>query len=356
MKFSICIPNFNYERFLGRTLDSVLGQTHADLEVCIADNASTDGSVALVNARRDPRIKLAVNPCNVGFAGNLDRAARQATGDIVVMLSSDDLMRPTALATYERLYAALPAAERARTIMTAAADIIDPADAVTGRIGPDRELWRDGDLVTDLPAPPGAKVYRVDGDELLRRCLATMKNPFNFLATAYPRARYEGVGGYGGARLINPDKWFHWRLLGAGATAIYVDAPLYAYRVHPSNQNAIQAAQGALKYLVDEYASVLELDGKALERAGLDRAALERAFVERDIARHGLATLARGQAVKARRILGFGAAVYPRHAARSPAAWALLGLLALGPVGQKVAARLYAQKQRGDGDGEGGTR
>jgi glycosyltransferase involved in cell wall biosynthesis len=340
MKLSICIPNYNYERFLGRTLDSVLSQDHGDLEVCIADNASTDGSVALVNARRDPRITCVVNPCNVGFAGNLDRAARLATGDAVIMLSSDDLMRPGALSTYARL---LGGADGARTVITAAADIIDPEDQVTGRIGPDRELWRDQDLVATPPGlPAGTQVYRVEGTELLRRCLGTMKNPFNFLATCYPRSAYEKVGGYGGGRLINPDKWFHWKLLaGSNLTCLYVDSPLFAYRVHPNNQTALQAASGALKYLIDDYASVIELDGKSLEQAGIKREELERAFVERDIARHGLATLARGQSVKARRILGFGAAVYPSHSVRSPKAWALLGLLALGPVGQKVAARLY---------------
>ena len=46
-RFSVCIPNFNYEAYLGETLDSVLDQTLRDLEVVVSDNASTDGSVAL---------------------------------------------------------------------------------------------------------------------------------------------------------------------------------------------------------------------------------------------------------------------------------------------------------------------
>ncbi len=345
MKLSVCIPNYNYEKYLGRTLDSVLEQRNVELEVLISDNASTDGSVAIVNAKRDPRIKLSVNPCNVGFAGNLDRAARLASGDVMLMLSSDDLMRPGALMAYASLYEAL-GADAQRAVITSSSDIVDPADTINGRIGPDAEIWRASDLIHDLPVEVGVHVYRVEGTELLRRCLATMKNPFNFLATAYPRAVYERVGGYGGGRLINPDKWFHWKLCGAGTVCYYVDAPLFAYRVHPNNQSAQQAAAGALKYLVDEYASVIEVDGKLLEQLGVSRAQVEKAFVERDIARHGLAELARGRTIKARRILGFGTAVYPGHALRNQKLWALAGLCAIGPVGQKVAARLYDRKLR----------
>jgi len=84
MRFSICIPNYNYEKFLGRTLDSALHQQGGELEVLVSDNASTDGSAALVRARAaaDPRVKLSVNPCNVGFAGNLDRV-RAHSGDVL---------------------------------------------------------------------------------------------------------------------------------------------------------------------------------------------------------------------------------------------------------------------------------
>jgi len=338
MKFSICIPNYNYEKFLGRTLDSALHQANVDLEVLLADNVSTDGSVALVKARAesDARLRFTVNPCNVGFAGNLDRAARLATGDMMLMLSSDDLMRPFALETYQTL---LSQVDASRAVISATADTVDPQDATIGSLPLDKELWTPADKVSGLL--PGVDVYRVEGSELLRRCLATMKNPFNFLATAYPRAVYERVAGYGGSRLINPDKWFNWKLLGAGTVAYWIDKPLFAYRVHPSNQNSQQAASGALKYLVDEYASVIEMDGKQLEQLGLSRMDLEKSFVERDIARHGLAELARGRSLKARRILGFGAAVYPAHAVRNQKLWALAGLCALGRVGQRVAARLY---------------
>ncbi|MFT3837804.1 MAG: glycosyltransferase family A protein [Myxococcaceae bacterium] len=333
-RFSICIPNFNYERYLGKTIASVLSQQGPSVEVLISDNASTDRSVELARGLNDERVKVKINHANVGFAGNLDHAGRMAKGELMLMLSSDDLMRPGALAAYDALFKAI----EPDAIVTSTAEVIDADDKVTGSLGADADLWTEADLAPNLPAPNGAKVYRVPSGELLRRALKRLRNPFNFLATAFSRSLYERIEGYGGGRLINPDKWFHWRLLGVASHAYFVDAPLFAYRWHAANQTAQQAASGALKYLVDEYANTFEVDANLLKRAGLTREELERAFVEHDIARHGLATLAKGNAIRAKRVAAFGSAAYPQHASSNWKLWVLRGLLAAGPLG-KVAAR-----------------
>ncbi len=257
MKFSICIPNYNYECFIGRTIQSVLRQSHPDLEVLVSDNASSDGSLAVISGLGDSRLRLSVNACNVGFAGNLDRAARMAAGDLMIMLSSDDLMLPETLKTYGDFYDAL-GADAEDTVTSATMEKIDQDDQLIGRIGPDPQLWTQADRVPELDRLAGGEVYLVKADEMLRRCLRTMKNPFNFAATIYPRGLYQTVEGYGGGRMINPDKWFHWKLLGVAKTACFIDRPLFAYRWHASNQTAQQQATGALKYLVDEYTATLD--------------------------------------------------------------------------------------------------
>jgi glycosyltransferase involved in cell wall biosynthesis len=349
MKFSICIPNYNYAPYLGKTIRSVLDQEGADFEVLVSDNASTDGSVAVVRELGDPRIHLHVNACNVGFAGNLDRAARLATGDCMIMLSSDDLMRAGALATYRKLWDHLgPLASG--VIASATWEIIDPEDRVTGYGGPDPGLWLPSDRKPELESVVGAPVYGVAADELLRRCLPQMKNPFNFAATVYAARLYHQVEGYGGGRMINPDKWFHWKALSAAGMAYFIDARLFAYRWHGNNQMAQETATGALKYLIDEYVSTLELDAALLGRLGVTRESVAEAFVEYDIARHGLATLACGQRVRARRILDFGRAAYPWQVRRNRRAWALRALLALGPLGEKIAARAYRAYRNQNGN------
>lgn len=350
MKFSICIPNFNYERYLGRTIQSVLDQNDAQFEILVSDNASTDGSVAVVQSFNDPRIRLHVNACNVGFAGNLDRSAQMATGDVMIMLSSDDLMRAAALETYRKLFEHLRTSGCA-AIASCSWEVIDADDRVTDHTGPNN-LWTAADRQPELEERLGAPVYGVRGGELLRRALLQMRNPFNFAATAYDAALYARVEGYGGGRLYNPDKWFHWKVLAQADMAYFVDRPLFAYRWHANNQFAQEGAASALKFLVDEYVSTLELDAKVLERIGLSRDDVLAAFVEYDIARHGLATLARGGRVRARRILDFGRATYPQQMRGNRRAKLLAALLALGPLGEMLAARGYRSYKSENGQQE----
>src|SRR5688572_5852758 len=125
MKFSICVPNYNYAKFIERTLRSALDQNYPELEVLISDNASTDDSVKVIEAIGDPRINLRRNLCNVGFAGNLDRTVQMATGDRIILLPSDDLLRPGILDTYRKLYQML-GARGERAIAGATCDMIDP--------------------------------------------------------------------------------------------------------------------------------------------------------------------------------------------------------------------------------------
>ncbi len=69
VKFSICIPNFNYANYLSNTLRSALDQTYGDFEVLVADNASTDASVDVVRAANDPRVDTAHQRTQRGICG-----------------------------------------------------------------------------------------------------------------------------------------------------------------------------------------------------------------------------------------------------------------------------------------------
>ncbi len=346
MKFSVCIPNYNYEKYLGRTIQSVRDQEGADWEIVVSDNASTDRSTEIVRGFADQRIRLHINKCNVGFAGNLDRAARMAEGDFMIMLSSDDLMRPGALATYRALFERL-GPDSHNAVATSDMEVIDSEDRSNGHVGiPRNNVWRPEDRAPEFDELAGGPVYRVAAGELLRRSLLTMQNPLQFAATAYPRGLYEAVEGYGGGRQMNPDKWFHWKLLSKASHAYYIDRPLFAYRWHPSNQTALQATSGALKYLVDEYVSTFEMDAGVLKQVGLTRTELERAFIEHDIGRHGLAVLAKGQRAKARRVYNFGRAAYPHHARKNWKVRCLGMLLKFGPVGERIAGASYARYRR----------
>lgn len=348
VKFSVCVPNFNYARYLSATIRSVLDQSYGDFELLVSDNASTDNSLEVIRSFDDPRLKWHVNRRNVGFAGNLDRVARMASGDFMVMLSSDDLMLPCALETYARV---LQAQDSEGTVISSSVLTIDSQGERTGLIGCDWSLWEGSAEKVQGSNDPKRTCRSLDAPVLLGRAMRRMRNPFNFASTCYPRVLYDAVEGYGGGRLINPDKWFNWKLLVKARTASWLDEPLFAYRVHGGNQSALQSRAGALRFLVDEYVSSLEADEEMLGRAGMDQRELQEAFVEFTIGRHGLSSLAREGRVKAMRVFSFGSATYPQLTRRNRKAALLRVLLLLGPIGTAAARWSYrSYTKRGSDD------
>ena len=92
---SVCLPNYNYGRFLADAIESVLAQTYQNFELIIGDNASTDESVDI--ARRyldDPRVKLLTSEENLGMIWNFTRVAQEAKGEYCVFLCADDILLP----------------------------------------------------------------------------------------------------------------------------------------------------------------------------------------------------------------------------------------------------------------------
>ena len=338
--FTICIPNYNYAHYLPKTFDSVFAQHHNDFEVVVADNQSTDDSVAVIQryAEQFPgKVRYQENPSNLGFAGNLDQVGRMVNTPYMLMLSSDDLMKPEALSTYQTLVSKLPSEER--WVVTSAKDVIDGEDRLLEtelRENMHKRLWLPEDKDEALSAAINAPVYKVASAEMLKRCFQQMANPFNFLCTAFPTELYQKVGGYGGGRLINPDKWFHWKITAAADFVYFVDLPLFQYRWHANNQTAQQANSGHLKYLVDEYRATIETSQAMLDKAGISAKELQNYFVKEDIVRHGLGELRRGLWLKSWRILHFGLGVYPGRVVRDMAFIPYLFLLFLGPIGMGI--------------------
>jgi glycosyltransferase involved in cell wall biosynthesis len=333
---SVMIPNYNYGRYIAETITSVLSQAPPDLEIVVADNASTDDSVAVVRGIGDPRVRVSVNACNLGFAPNLERVAAMARGRWMLLLSSDDRMQPGAIDAYLRLAEAL--GDRAqRSIWGCSTWVIDAAGERTGRRDPDPKLWRGARDEPELGRAVGYPVRSVPAADMLRRSLELLRSPLPFATTCYPRTLHDAAGGYTGGRLINPDKWFLWKLLAIADTIYVVDHPLFDYRVHDAGQGPQEQRQGALKYLVDQYVSTFSLPDDVHARAGLDRQALAAAFIEQDVALRGLVALAGGQRANARRAVHFGMATYPGLARANPKVWALRALLALGPAGPAIA-------------------
>ncbi len=90
-KISVVIPVYNTVGYLPRCLETVLGQTHRDLEVVLINDGSSDGSTELCDAygQRDARVKV-IHQKNAGAAAAKNTGLDAATGDYIGFVDSDD--------------------------------------------------------------------------------------------------------------------------------------------------------------------------------------------------------------------------------------------------------------------------
>ncbi len=93
MQLSVVIVNFNVQYFLEQCLLSVeKASMGLEVEVFVVDNNSVDGSVAMVQ-EKFPKAKLIANHQNLGFSTANNQAIRQSTGDYVLLLNPDTVVR-----------------------------------------------------------------------------------------------------------------------------------------------------------------------------------------------------------------------------------------------------------------------
>lgn len=92
---SIIIPAYNAERFIARTLNSVLNQTYTNIEVIVVDDGSSDRTAEIVNsiAQTDRRVVLLHQP-NSGVAAARNLAIANSSGEFIAPIDADDIWYP----------------------------------------------------------------------------------------------------------------------------------------------------------------------------------------------------------------------------------------------------------------------
>jgi len=101
VRFSILMPAYNREKYVGQAIDSILSQTFSDYELFLIDDGSTDKTVQIAESYGS-RVKL-LRQTNQGPEVARNKAAAVAQAEYLVLLDSDDLLLPCALATYDRI-------------------------------------------------------------------------------------------------------------------------------------------------------------------------------------------------------------------------------------------------------------
>jgi GT2 family glycosyltransferase len=88
---------YNYEKFIGDSIESILSQTFSNFEFIIVNDASTDRTEEVINSYKDKRIIYIRNETNIGQTKSLNKGIRAARGKYLARMDSDDMAFPQRL-------------------------------------------------------------------------------------------------------------------------------------------------------------------------------------------------------------------------------------------------------------------
>jgi glycosyltransferase involved in cell wall biosynthesis len=155
------VPTYNGEAFLGEALESILAQTYQRLEVIVADDGSTDGTLDVV-ARYGPRVRVVVQG-NAGPAAARNLGLRAASASFVAFLDQDDLWHPEKLMRQMARFEARPELDLS---------VAHVQRFWTAELPAQEQKFRDHRAATALPG-------YISGTLLARRRAFDVVGPFN---------------------------------------------------------------------------------------------------------------------------------------------------------------------------------
>lgn len=209
-RFTIITPVLNRAGMVAAALDSVRAQNHRSVEHIVVDGGSTDGTLDVV--RRYPEVRLLGGPDD-GLYDAINKGLAVATGAVVGLVNSDDVLCPGALEALE-----------------AALDRHPEADSACG-----------GAVVTGAG---GAPVAAYDDEATKRLDFRTAMRGVPITNARFFRRRwFARVGGFDLRYPIAADRDFLIRSLQAGLVTVPVPARVYEYRAHPGSLTIAAAAR-----------------------------------------------------------------------------------------------------------------
>lgn len=98
-RLSVCIPTYNFGRFIGETLASIISQATEDVEIVVLDGGSTDNTADVVERfqRSFPRLRYYRQDFKGGIDRDMAKSVELARGEYCWLFSSDDVMAKDAI-------------------------------------------------------------------------------------------------------------------------------------------------------------------------------------------------------------------------------------------------------------------
>jgi glycosyltransferase involved in cell wall biosynthesis len=216
MLVSVVIPNCNYAAYLGRTIESIVEQTYAAIELLVIDDGSSDDSKELIDRLAREHEKRFQNVESIFLSENggklraLNHALPKAKGEIILILDADDCLRPDCLTlTVEQLLASHASNPRVGFVYTDCW-LVDSSDTILSR----------GISTSFDPV-------LIETSSYIPECAPTLARA---IKDVLPFDESIKVG-------TKHHKWK--RIVAAGWEGTYLEEPLFYYRMHDRNISGI---------------------------------------------------------------------------------------------------------------------
>jgi glycosyltransferase involved in cell wall biosynthesis len=310
-KVSVCIPTYNKARYLANAIESVLAQTFTGFELIVIDDASTDETAQVLRQFADPRLRVEVNPANLGFARNFVRCLQLARAGYVMIFHDDDCMLPRLL---EREVEVLDRDPHV-VLVHAAAQLIDEAGCA-------------------YSVPPQQWPSETAGADFVRRYWSSADSGVTMSSVLLRRSVAERLGGFNTELKSTLDADLWQRMAFEGEVA-FLDEVLISNRIH-GGQASSHVLSNRVEMLEERmrYAAATRRLLRA-HRVDFDRE-IDR-FLAVKIAADLTDLRALGAGVP--QVLAYAAAAVRLHP-RSLAGWRFLPYLGLALLPPRVVRRL----------------
>lgn len=229
---SVFILCFNHEKYIGKTIESVLGQTYGNIELVVVDNCSSDRSAEIISeyAAKDGRIKFFPMEYNTLVSYGSNFAISECRGEYICPLSGDDYFEP------EKVAAQLDfMREKGLDLSFTWINVVDESD----------------ELIEEHPVTAWFnKPELLDGADILRSYI-TQENRTNAVTVMFRRTLVED-GTMFDNRLLQTQDYDMWiRLLLRTDRAAVMQRKLSCYRVMSNGANLSMGLTDAKKNRID---------------------------------------------------------------------------------------------------------
>jgi glycosyltransferase involved in cell wall biosynthesis len=209
-QISICIPTYNGEKFIARTIQSVLDQTFSNFEIIVSDDGSTDKTLEIVRSFNDSRIVRIDSLAKVGAEANWNNSVANARADLVKLVCQDDLLYRQCLQTEFEVMSL--SANQDVAFCFSLRDFVTP-----------KNRFIKGQRIAD------SDQKKLSKNQMLQKIVRSGGNPIGEpMAVTFRKSAFERAGKFHGDYVIDLNMWVG--LLEIGS-ALFIPSRLSAFRI-----------------------------------------------------------------------------------------------------------------------------